>query len=782
MRQLTAALVLLGAVALQGQTPVLGRVVAAAGGSPIPNARVTIEASGGRTTILTGPDGRFIFTPPFRGPYNLAAEKPGFVRTFLSGIAGDAEVKLAKAGVITGRVVDDAGEPIIGATVEADDVGDSYRTRATGQTDDLGEFRLAGLAQGHFAVVVTLPPGFFGSRLVFGPIVSDGLARSAIGGAAMPGGPGARLRVYYPGTEDVAQAQAVEVLAGEERAAIDFAVPYGQIGGSRVALSVIDRPTPSGSNAGIRGRVTRTDGRPISRAQVRLEPTDGSGIPWGTLTDEDGRYEIPAVRPGEYTLAASKRGYLEVEYGQTQAFDRGLPLRLTGNERRTGADIALPRYAVIAGRVFDENGDPIEGARVQALQVRFEAGRIHLSESHATAVWTTDQGAYRVRDLQPGQYLIRAVVGQAIVGSFDVAQPAVEIPGYAPTYFPGTPAPSDARFVSVGVSDTLAGLDFPLARVATSRIAGHAFNSAGAAVQGGLTLTPSERSGAIATTPVIGRIAPDGAFEFPNVPPGEYVIQASMGRRDVTTEGEFAAHYVVVNESDVTDLVIRTSSGSTLSGRIAFEGDGTPPRPQEIGIAALGADPDLTPRFGVGPFGAGPPARATPNSDGTFEIAGLNGPRRLALVDPPAGWGLKGIYLNGIDLAESALMFGRLDQSVRDVQVVLTNRITQIEGIVSDARGAPARSCTVVAFPVNRNRWYYRSRFMDHSVCTIDGAFVIRRLPPGDYYIAAIPRATDDGPDEWQNPAVLESLRGRAMRIVLMEGEKRPANLELPSR
>src|SRR6185295_10141880 len=171
-------------------------------------------------------------------------------------------------------------------------------------------------------------------------------------------------------------------------------------------------------------RITRSDGRPIARAQVRAEQIDSSDVGFGTLTDNDGRYELSRLRPGRFTVAASKRGYIEVEYGQRRAFERGEPVRLAAGETRGTIDITLPRQGAIAGRVFDENGDPVQGARVQVLRVKYEGGRNQLVEAQAAAKQTNDLGEYRVHDLEPGQYLIRAAVGQ-----IDMYRPMTETPG-----------------------------------------------------------------------------------------------------------------------------------------------------------------------------------------------------------------------------------------------------------------------------------------------------------------------------------------------------------------
>jgi len=149
---------------------------------------------------------------------------------------------------------------------------------------------------------------------------------------------------------------------------------------------------------------------------------------------------------------------------------------------------------------------------------------------------------------------------------------SLDVPGYARTYFPGTPIPAEAQFVSIGRGETLAGIDVMLARVHTARIAGQLLSATGEPTTGGtVLLAPSQRSRAMTTVPVGARILPNRQFEFANVPAGAYVIRAYRGRRNNWTEGEFGALTVDLGDEDVTGLVLHASSGSSISGRLSFE-------------------------------------------------------------------------------------------------------------------------------------------------------------------------------------------------------------------
>ena len=101
----------------------------------------------------------------------------------------------------------------------------------------------------------------------------------------------------------------------------------------------------------------------------------------------------------------------------------------------------------------------------------------------------------------------------------------------------------------------------------------------------------------------------------------------------IWTEGEFASQFVTVDGVDVAGLSLHLSKGSTIEGRLTFD-DVDPPEDPEFYVTPVPADPDLTSLAGNAP------ARADIHDDGTFEISGISGPRRLQLTRAPKGWAL----------------------------------------------------------------------------------------------------------------------------------------------
>jgi hypothetical protein len=327
----------------------------------------------------------------------------------------------------------------------------------------------------------------------------------------------------------------------------------------------------------------------------------------------------------------------------------------------------------------------------------------------------------------------------------------------------------------VPASQDIEGVNFSLSRTPTAAVSGVARSSTGEPITGGLILSSSRRSGAVATTPVGARIQPDGSFEFPNVAPGQYVIQAYKGRVNSAVEGEFAALNVAVNGSDIKDLLLQTSQGSTISGRVTFDGQPAATS-RNFDLSAVPSDPDLAPLDGN-------VARANIHNDWTFEMSGISGPRRLRLLRAPRGWGLKQILVNGVDATDTPLSFGAKNQSLSDVEIVLTDRITEIGGTVTDDRGRAVSDASVVVFAADRDLWYDRSRFLKIAASGGDGAFAVRDLPPGIYFVSAVDRrlASEDN-GAWLDPDLLDSLTPGASRVTLSEGQKISANPRLTAR
>jgi hypothetical protein len=165
------------------------------------------------------------------------------------------------------------------------------------------------------------------------------------------------------------------------------------------------------------------------------------------------------------------------------------------------------------------------------------------------------------------------------------------------------------------------------------------------------------------------------------------------------------------------------------------------------------------------------PATVSPEADATFRMSGINGVRRLAVTVLPPSWAVKEIRVNGVDMTDRPLTFGRAEQSLSDVDVVLTDRVNVVKGAADATR--------VVLFAADRSRWYYASRFLRITNVAADGSFSFSDIGDGSYYVAPMRRLPADGEDGWQDPAFLETLRHSAETVSVAGGVVRTLTSKL---
>jgi hypothetical protein len=83
------------------------------------------------------------------------------------------------------------------------------------------------------------------------------------------------------------------------------------------------------------------------------------------VTDTRGEFELTDVPAGSYALTATRAGYLTIQYGQRRPREAGRTLEVAAGQTVERIDMALPRGAVLAGRIVDETGDAAPGVRVE---------------------------------------------------------------------------------------------------------------------------------------------------------------------------------------------------------------------------------------------------------------------------------------------------------------------------------------------------------------------------------------------------------------------------------
>jgi protocatechuate 3,4-dioxygenase beta subunit len=646
----------------------------------------------------------------------VRVEKAGFVTDRLTIMPKDARgevlhVPLSRAASIAGRVTDASGEPLQDVQVTAARVnpsvndGGRFPDRIAAVTNDLGEYRFGGLPAGRYRISI-----FSNER--------DSLPT-------------------------------IEIRPGDELGSIDFIDPnpVRAAAGFPEGLRQLAR-----GGATITGSVLSDKKKPLSGARVRAM-SPGASI--GTaVTDKQGRYAIEGMSAASYTIDAGKAGYPIWQYGQTRAFEPGLQVVVHSNEIVRDVDIVLSRGSAVSGTITDERGEPIQGVNVRALQMRYGNGRtMALNAPGVRERFTDDRGRYRLFGFAPGAYLI--------VASVDATISNATTRGYAPIFYPGSTQVTDAVPLHVDVGRD-ASADLVFHQVPAARVTGTVLDTSNEPIAASLVLVASARSGAIALEPQNNLASQeDGSFAIPNVPAGDYVLQAFKGARDGP---EFGATLVTVGDGDPKPVVIHTAKGSTLEGQLVVEGDGAKGIP--LHLMPIPADFDYAPV--VGRFAVASSYRA----DGTFTQRGLFGPTRFLYGGGPE-WYLKSINIGGVDVTDVPFDFGITNQTINGAEVVISNAGGTIAGHVTDARSMPITNYSVIVFATDRTKWFSNSRFLKFGRPAQDGGFEIAGLPPGEYWVAAVDTIQGTaGNGEWEKPEVLEVLATRATRVMLAERER----------
>ena len=156
--------------------------------------------------------------------------------------------------------------------------------------------------------------------------------------------------------------------------------------------------------ATLQGQVlNQVTGEPVRKANLSLKPESG-GTTLKGVTDNEGKFSIENIDPGRYTLSADRQGFVTQSYGASRPSGPGTPLELKTSQALKGLSFKLTPQGVIAGRVIDDDAEPVSGISVQVLQYKYLLGKKRLIPAMQTLVLTNDLGEFRAPNLSPGSY------------------------------------------------------------------------------------------------------------------------------------------------------------------------------------------------------------------------------------------------------------------------------------------------------------------------------------------------------------------------------------------
>lgn len=528
-----------------------GVVRNAATGEPLSKASITLSMGGGGTgggggggrprptyAASTGADGRFSIKGVEPGQYRVAIRRNGFVSTEMTGrraitpsgslnlskgqSISNIEAKLAPHAVITGRVTDADGEPIVYASVQVL----RYRFNQQGQreltetgaasTNDLGEYRLFGIPAGRYVVSVVARDNRFAPFMDV-----RGGERDA---SDSP------VTTYYPGSTDSSQATAIDVATGAAIQGIDVRVQRART--FNVSGQIIGAPPgrrdgmvilmPAGSSAG-----------PASRPAAMA--------PWRP----DGKFTVRGVPEGSYEA-------LVESFGQEGRFHGSADIQV-GDRHVDNVQITLQPGFDLAGALRIEGK---EAAGEQGLDTAI----INLVPRDRSPRF--GGGAQGVRAGSDGHFLIR----QMRAGQFDIN-------------VAGLPENHYVKAVRAGQADALAAGAHIVAGMQIDVV----LSPGGARIDGGVT---NEKGEAVTAASVVllakeGAAAPlhrrvrtvsldqQGHFAFSGVAPGDYQLLAL----DESESGVYwDAEFLKLNDKSIEKVSVRENGAESKTLKLIVTG------------------------------------------------------------------------------------------------------------------------------------------------------------------------------------------------------------------
>lgn len=504
-------------------------------------------------------------------------------------------------------------------------------------------------------------------------------------------------------------------------------------------------PTSRADSGRITGRVfDASTNAPIRKAQIQGSNNE---LFVDAVSDDEGRYQLANLPPGDWRISVSKGGYFTWQPGQRHPFNPPPPITLTRGQRLT-ADVPLSRGGVIVGRVTDDTGEPLAGLRVRVYRARMAQGRRRLEDVGA-ADYTDDTGAYRIFGLPPGDYYVAASLRMAPPDS--VVQTT-----YSPTYYPGTGELAEAQRIRVELGTESTAI-FSLLPIRHVTVTGTVLNSSGGPANAFLNLS-SEASEFGIPLGIGGVTQPDGTFTLPDVPPGRYTLIASL-RGD--SPSETASVPLTVGIDDVSASTLVTAKPATMKGRIVLDTGIVGKIPDGLVVATAARDGGTVLSSGEG---------------NPFELDDLGEPFTLHMEGLPDGWRVKSIAVNGSDVTDTKIALAPNQEA--EAQIVITNRVTTVTGTVSAS--GPVTNAEVVVFAADASKWSYPSRFVRTTSADEKGRFRITGLPPGERYLAVATDYLEDS--EHYDPEFLERVRDAAVAFSVGEAETQTVELKVLER
>jgi hypothetical protein len=484
-------------------------------------------------------------------------------------------------------------------------------------------------------------------------------------------------------------------------------------------------------------------------------------------------------------LLVEKPPYTNARFPEVGKTIRSQSRRLSIADGESAAPITIPmsKGGVLAGRVLDPGGEPVEHANVEALMLPAAGG--HPQQRGGAS--TNDLGEFRLAHLEAGRYLLLVVpryLPQSQVDAGDAGAPgeAEEAQPLA-TFYPGVSAIDQAQPITIARDQSIAGIDLTMIERVPATVRGVVVDAAGQPVTccGSVSARPLVEGGTWFAGINGTGIRQDGSFQL-KLAAGEYELVANVMPRAAKAPpspgSEQFGRLTLSVGGDMSGVTVMVGKGARISGRIVLDGDGPPPVAANPNVSLVafvgGADGSMC-----------RPGHLELNPDLTFTIDGVSGTCVPTPESSLGNWRVRSIQYNGRELIDQPTSL-EPGQELRDVRVVLSDRRAGLSVHATDDTGAPTSDFIALVMPADKARRIEGSSYFRAIVLPLastrsnapDAASPrvgsLSGMLPGDYLVIAL----DDVDLDWQRDlALVETLAPFATHVQIADGP--PAEVTL---
>ncbi|HWD00293.1 MAG TPA: hypothetical protein VG456_26225, partial [Candidatus Sulfopaludibacter sp.] len=317
--------------------------------------------------------------------------------------------------------------------------------------------------------------------------------------------------------------------------------------------------------------VNRLGGKALAGVHVRLLPAgiNGPGMAYGAISDKTGHFSISSIPAGSYLMLPEYTGFL---YTPSKS-DSPLPgIQIKAGQHIQDYRLEMSPRALLAGRVLDEFGDPVNNVMVSAIGASPDEWSLNIFGMQQPS--TDDRGEFRLT-LAPGKYYLKAQPNGTSNAAPEIRTDGTTEAVYGATFFPSAAGQDAASVIEAAAGSDQTGLDIRLTRQRTFTISGVVTGIPNTAGSVQVTMRFGESAQQLNSSRG-DQAGPGGKFSFARLSPGFYRLSArflAAGQQMQSPPVE-----IKLDGGDETNVQLVLAGNADITGTLELTGLPAEPR------------------------------------------------------------------------------------------------------------------------------------------------------------------------------------------------------------